>query len=368
VSTDVSCDAEIDCDDLMKRALKLAEHGRGYTGVNPLVGAVVVDRSGRLVGSGYHARLGEAHAEVVALREAGDGARGGTLVVNLEPCCHTGRTGPCTSAILEAGIARVVIAHRDPDVRVSGRGVAALRAAGVEVQEGIGSETALLLNEHYLFFKVAGRPFVTLKLALSLDGFIADADDRSRWLTGPVCRSHAHALRAGHDAILVGARTAIADDPQLTVRHAPGPSPRRFVLVGGTPLPSHLRLLAGQSRATRVGADPSNADWVVGRDDEGSVDLRQVLRRMAADGVSSLLVEGGGVTAGHFVRHDLVNKYVFYYGPRLLGAGRPALSGFHAPLALSARLSIFSVEPLADGLVVTAYPPREGKENPCSPD
>jgi diaminohydroxyphosphoribosylaminopyrimidine deaminase/5-amino-6-(5-phosphoribosylamino)uracil reductase len=352
----------------MKHALKLAEQGRGYTGINPLVGAVVADNSGRVIGTGFHARLGQAHAEVVALQHAGQSARGSTLVVNLEPCCHTGRTGPCTAAIIAAGIRRVVIAHRDPDLRVSGRGVAELRLHGIAVEEGIGAAQARRLNEHYLLFKRLGRPFVTLKLALSLDGFIADCDDRSQWLTGPACRAHAHALRARHDAILVGARTAMTDDPLLTVRDADGPSPRRFVLVGRTALPDDLRLFRDEPRAVRVGVDGAHSDWVIDRDPAGEANLRLLLRRMAEDGISSLLVEGGGITAGHFARAGLVDKFVFYYGPKILGSGQPALTGFAAGLDAAPELSDVTVETLADGLVVTGYARGPKGEVPCLPD
>lgn len=355
VFVNITQSTQIDYVDLMKQVFRLAELGRGHTGVNPLVGAVVLDERGEFAGSGYHARLGEAHAEIAALEAAGLRARGGTLVVNLEPCCHTGRTGPCTQAIIEAGITRVKIAQRDPDRRVSGRGVEELRRAGVEVEEGISLATALRLNEHYLTFKKTGRPFVTLKMALSLDGFVADLDARSQWLTGPACRAHAHALRSRHDAILVGAGTARADNPRLTVRDAPGPSPRRFVLVGRTPLAESLHLCGGTSPATRIGTRESQADWIVDAGTDGYPDLDLALLRMADAGISSVLVEGGAAVAGGFMQRQLVDKVVFYYGRKLLGAGIPALRGWNRTLEAAPELQDVVLEALADGFVVTGY-------------
>lgn len=357
--------ASIDYDDLMKQVINLAERGRGYTGTNPLVGALALDRRGEVVGRGFHARLGEAHAETVALDEAGPRAAGGTLVVNLEPCCHTGRTGPCTRAIIAAGIAQVKMAHRDPDLRVSGRGVEELRGAGIDVEEGIGRRQAERLNEHYLTFKRLGRPFVTLKMALSLDGFVADSDSRSKWLTGPACRAHAHLLRSRHDAVLVGAGTARADDPRLTVRDVKGPSPRRFVVQGHGSLPASLRLFREGQAAVRIGAPGSSADWTVETGPNGFPDLDLALRRMAQEGCSSVLVEGGATLAGSFMEMGLVDKLVFYYGPKLLGSGLSAMKGWTRSLDRAPTLQEVSLEALADGFVVTAYLKEGGG---CSQD
>jgi len=339
----------------MKQAIKLAERGRGHTGVNPLVGALVLDRQGEHAGSGYHARLGGAHAETVALEAAGVRAAGGTLVVNLEPCCHTGRTGPCTRAVIAAGIARVVIAHRDPDRRVAGRGIAELIAAGIDVQEGVCTKEALQLNEHYLTFKQLDRPFVTLKLALSLDGFVADRDARSQWITGPACRAHVHGVRARHDAVLVGAGTALADNPRLTVRDAKGPSPRRFVLQGRRVLPPTLKLFTDGEPAIRIGTLGDFADWSLAPDEEGYPDLKSAMREMACAGISSVLVEGGPTLAGALLQHDLVDKVMLYYGPVLLGSGVPAFRGWERSLEKAPLLSDPKLEALADGFVVTAY-------------
>jgi len=340
----------------MKRALSLASHGVGHTRSNPLVGAVIVDTFGVVVGEGFHRRLGGDHAEIEALSAAGERARGGTLILNLEPCCHTGRTGPCTRAIIDAGISRVVIAHRDPDPRVSGRGVAALTDADIELVEGVERVAAEQLNEVYLLFKRLGRPFITVKLALTLDGFTGDEEGHSRWITGPACRRHAHALRARHDAILVGARTARADDPELDVRDAEGPSPQRFVLVGREEVPLQLRMFAGERPALRVGTEAARSDWVVDADADGLPAVKPFLQELVVNDYASLLVEGGPRIAGLFMRQQLVDRIVLYYGPLMIGRGRPALHQFVADLTGAVRLETHTVESLADGFVVAGRP------------
>jgi diaminohydroxyphosphoribosylaminopyrimidine deaminase/5-amino-6-(5-phosphoribosylamino)uracil reductase len=282
------------------------------------------------------------------------------MIVNLEPCCHTGRTGPCTEAIIAAGLARVVIAHLDPDPRVAGKGVARLRAAGIEVIEGVQETAARAANEHYLRFKALGRPFVTLKLALSLDGLTADDAGRSQWLTGPACRKHAHILRAAHDAVAVGAGTACADDPELTVRHVKGAQPQRFVLKGHRTLDRALKLFTGRQPAIRVGAVGTDADWHVPPDAAGYPDIAGFLQALGRQEYSSLLVEGGARLAAAFVAAQLVDRLVIYYGPLFLGRGRRAFEGWGTVLAAAPRVERLSVQALADGLVVTGSPVWSG--------
>jgi diaminohydroxyphosphoribosylaminopyrimidine deaminase/5-amino-6-(5-phosphoribosylamino)uracil reductase len=337
----------------MKQAIDLAEHGRGRTRSNPMVGAVVLDLRGDLAGTGFHARLGAPHAERVALAQAGERASGGTVVVNLEPCCHHGRTPPCTDAIVESGVKRVVIAHRDPDPRVSGRGVATLEAAGIHVVENVETEAAIELNLHYLHYKQTGRPFVTLKLAMSLDGQVADHRGRSQWITSEACRVHAHLLRSRHDAILVGAQTARADNPRLTVRHAEGVSPQRFVLVGERPLSRDLLLFGEPDPAVRIGVSVDNSDWQVPADSAGLPGVPAVLDVLGRKEYSSLLVEGGPRTASSFIAAGCVERIVLYYGPVLLGQGTPALGTFAADLATAPRLTDMATQPLDGGFVVT---------------
>ncbi len=351
----------IDYVPLMMQALKLATKGRGWTRSNPLVGAVVLDRHGVVTAEGFHERIGSAHAEVVALKLAGLRASGGTLVVNLEPCCHKGRTGPCCDAIIAAEISRVVIAHADPDPRVAGKGIESLRAHGVDVILDVQSAEAEIVNRQYLLFKRLGRPFVTLKMALSLDGFIADAENKSRWITGTECRTHAQRLRSWHDAIVVGATTARLDNPRLTVRDVPGPQPDRFVMQGRTELKETLTMFEGEHAAMRVGLSLENSDWAVPAGTDGYPDVSAFTDRLEKEGYSSLLVEGGSRLAGSFLTAGLVDRLVMYYGPMLLGTGLPAVHGWGASLLSARRYKDISVIALEDGVVWTGYP--EDEEN-----
>lgn len=346
-------ESALDIDHWMARAIELAEGGRGYTRSNPLVGAVVVDSSGEVIATGYHARLGAAHAEAEAIKSAGARSRGAALFVNLEPCCHTGRTGPCTQAIIDAGIERVYVGHRDPDPRVNGQGIQTLREAGIDVVEGVLLEEALRLNEHYNVLKTKRRPFITLKLALTLDGRIADHIGQSHWITGPQCRAHAHALRARHDAIVVGAATARIDNPQLNVRDAEGPSPQRFVIAGAKPLDRGLKMFQEGTPAIVVGT--KEADWTVREDRHGYPDLKSFATRLAESDYSSLMVEGGGRLASQFLQARMVDKLVLYYGFRLVGEGMSALPGFCRDIDRALRLQPVTVTELGDGFVVTGY-------------
>lgn len=341
----------IDYSDWMKAALNLAARGAGFVQSNPKVGAIVLDAAGRQAGTGYHERAGGPHAEVLALDAAGDLARGGTLIVTLEPCCHTGRTPPCTQAIIRSGIERVVAADADPDARVSGRGFDQLRQAGIDVITGVEAELAAQLNVEYLHHRRTGLPWVTLKLALSLDGRTADAAGRSQWISSPACRAHAHGLRGQHEAILVGAGTALADDPVLSLHGAPGLAPKRFVLAGKRQLPSTLRLFQGDLPATRVGTD-ERADWVVRATALGLPDPAHVVKRMGEEGITSLLVEGGSSVAASFLQARLVQRAVIYYGPMFLGEGASAFPGASFALDGAPTLTGMMIEPLQGGLVV----------------
>lgn len=343
--------AAIDYSLPMKAALSLASRGCGFTHPNPVVGAIVLDPEGREVGAGFHEYAGGPHAEIIALEKAGSRARGGTLVVTLEPCCHTGRTGPCTEAIIGAGIRCVVTTHLDPDPRVSGRGLEALRHAGIEVITGVEEEAARHLNRRYLHFKRTGLPWVTLKLATSLDGRIADASGHSQWITSEACRKHAHALRAQHDAILVGAGTARTDDPQLSLHGEPGAPPQRFVLLGRSNLPGELQLFRSDRPARSIGMD-ERADWVVAGAD-GWPDVSAVVHRLGSEGFTALLVEGGGRVAASFLAKGTVQEVVIYYGAVFLGEGRSALAGISFPLDVAPCLTNVELTPLEDGFVVT---------------
>jgi len=303
----------------MRRAIALSARGLGTTSPNPVVGCVVLDATGRVAGEGFHARAGGPHAEVVALEAAGERARGGTAVVTLEPCAHTGRTGPCTSALLASGVRRVLFAVADPDPRAAGGGDV-LRTVGVAVDGGLLAAEAARVNEAWLFAVRVGRPHVTWKYAASLDGRVAAADGSSRWISGAESRADAHRLRAQVDAVLVGTGTALADDPQLTVRDAderPAERQPLRVVVGMRTLPADARLLD----------DAAETLFIHERDP------RSVLAVLHDRGVRSVLLEGGPTLAGCFLAEGLVNRVVGYVAPLLIGeAGLPVVAGLSAHL------------------------------------
>jgi diaminohydroxyphosphoribosylaminopyrimidine deaminase / 5-amino-6-(5-phosphoribosylamino)uracil reductase len=321
--------------DWMAQALALAALGEGTTRPNPLVGCVVVAEDA-VIGRGFHRAAGEPHAESRALAEAGAGARGATLYVNLEPCAHHGRTAPCADAIVRAGIRRVVAAIGDPNPLVDGRGLLALRAAGISVTEGVLEPEARALNAPFLSTHQRHRPWVTLKAAQSLDGRIAASGGSSTWITGDASRRYAHRLRFRHDAVLVGAGTARSDDPRLTVR-LPGidAARRRVVLaprLGLDPAARIFRREDASAPRTRVyvGAACTDAEMAPFRDVADIVpvplgaeglDLVAVLSDLRQAGVQGLLIEGGGKTSGSFLSRGLVDEIVLFIAGRLFGAG-----------------------------------------------
>ncbi|HEX6315502.1 MAG TPA: bifunctional diaminohydroxyphosphoribosylaminopyrimidine deaminase/5-amino-6-(5-phosphoribosylamino)uracil reductase RibD [Gemmatimonadaceae bacterium] len=316
----------------MARALDLAPLGWGQVSPNPLVGAVVVAR-GKLVGEGAHRRYGEAHAEVEALAAAGARARGATLYVTLEPCVHVGKTPPCVDAIIHAGIARVVIALRDPNPEAGG-GAERLRAAGLEVDVGVLTEPAAEMNAPFLNSFRSDRPWVTLKLAMSIDAAIATTAGTTSWLTGAPARQKVHYLRAGSDAIAVGMGTVLADDPMLTVRDADPPrvAPTRVIFsrTGRLPLTSRLaqRTDEGPVVVFATVPDPSyeQALGELGVEVIGAGSLEEALRTLRARGIQSVLVEGGAVLAASLIETDLVDRIVLFQAPVILG--RHALPAF----------------------------------------
>jgi len=327
----------------MGAALALARRGLGNTWPNPSVGCVIA-RNGRVVGRAVTAPGGRPHAEPQALAMAGEAARGATAYVTLEPCCHHGRTPPCADALIAAGIARVVIGARDPDPRVDGQGVARLRAARIEVEEGVLSKEANEVLGGFRQRVTTGRPLVTLKLASTLDGRIATHAGESRWITGPSARREAHALRARHDAILVGVGTVLADDPDLTCR-LPGGRPTPVVRIVAdshlrTPLTARLIVTARETPTwvlLRAGADPDRrralADvgvhlFEVGGAPSG-VDLHAALRALGDEGITRLLVEGGAQIAAALLRDGLVDRIAWFHAPAIMGGdGWPSVQPF----------------------------------------
>lgn len=361
--------------EFMRLALRLARKGVPRTSPNPAVGAVLV-RGGTVVGSGYHRAPGMPHAEIEAIRAAGNAARGADLYVTLEPCAHTGRTGPCTEAIIRAGIKRVAAAMEDPNPLVRGRGFRALAGAGIAVHIGILEPEARLLNESFLRWIVTGRPFVTLKLALSLDGQIAGAAGASRWITGETARARVHRMRAIVDAILVGGKTFRADDPLLTARRPGARNPRRVVLTSDLVRASRSRLLRAGARGTifvsprgahGAGADrlrEAGAQVLLLPSRKGRIDAGVFLAALGREGITSLLVEGGGETAGWLAAAGAVDRYVFFVAPLLLGEGIRAVSGFSAPgPGRGKRLVFTSVRRVGEDLMVTAEPIRHPGKN-----
>jgi len=306
-----------------QRALELAERGRGKTGDNPLVGAVVVqDRD--VVGEGWYEYDGVRHAEVIALEQAGDAARGATLYVTLEPCSHHGRTPPCADAVIEAGIARVVVGARDPNPVVDGRGLERLRAAGVEV-ELLDDLAARRQNEAWRVWKSLGRPFVTYKVAVTLDERVAVPG--RRWVSGEESRRRVHQLRAASDAVAVGMGTVRADSPRLDARDVEVTKQPRRLAFGHGPLPE------GSELELRTGP------------------LEEELRALAAEGVQSLLLEGGPTLATAFLVAGLVDKLLLFVAPILIGEGPRAIGDLAAPLDL---LHV-RTEPSGDDVLLEAY-------------
>jgi diaminohydroxyphosphoribosylaminopyrimidine deaminase/5-amino-6-(5-phosphoribosylamino)uracil reductase len=337
-----------------------------------MVGALVV-RDDVVVGEGFHAEFGAPHAEIVALRAAGDRARGATVYVTLEPCAHHGKTPPCADALIAADVGRVVIAVADPNPKARG-GAARLRAAGIDVLTGVERESACELNAPFFHAFVSDRPWVVLKLALSADGAIAEASRSRRWLTGPESRAEVHRLRAGFDAIAVGLGTARADDPRLTARGEPRPrvAPIRIVFddEARLPLDGTLARTARDVRTLVVARTPDDARAAalerLGVRILRSETLEGALEQLAREGVQSILVEGGAGLAGRLFRRALVDRVIIFRSPVVLGAG--ALGAFaHAPgvsLADAERFQVLETTTFGeDVMTVYALTPA-----PCSPD
>jgi diaminohydroxyphosphoribosylaminopyrimidine deaminase/5-amino-6-(5-phosphoribosylamino)uracil reductase len=319
----------------LERAVELAERGRGTTRPNPLVGAVVVS-DGEVVGEGWHERAGGPHAEVVALAAAGDRARGSTLYVTLEPCAHHGRTPPCADAVIEAGVARVVVAALDPDPRTNGRGIERIRSAAIDVELAGGEleRRARRQNEAFRTWAAKGRPFVTYKAATTIDGRLAASSGDARWVSGEESRRLVHELRAASDAVAVGMGTVRAENPRLTARNVAAERQPRRLAFGHGPLPSGSELELRQ----------------------GSLD--EELARLAAEEVQSLLLEGGPTLAGAFLRAGFLDKLLLFVAPKLVGGddAPPLFAGAGVErMADAIRLTGLEAEPVGEDLLLTAY-------------
>nr|WP_244291435.1 bifunctional diaminohydroxyphosphoribosylaminopyrimidine deaminase/5-amino-6-(5-phosphoribosylamino)uracil reductase RibD [Streptomyces subrutilus] len=347
----------------MRRAVELAARGLGSTSPNPVVGCVVTDASGAVVGEGWHERAGGPHAEVHALRAAGGAARGGTAYVTLEPCNHTGRTGPCARALIEAGITRVVHAVSDPNPQARG-GADTLREAGVTVEAGLLADEAEAGNAAWLTSVRTGRPYVLWKYAATLDGRIAAADGTSRWISSPESRADVHRLRAESDAVVVGSGTLRADDPHLAVRSIEGAvQPLRVVLDTRATVRPGARVLDGAAPTLIAVAAEADTRHLTGVEltrlpaDEDGIRVDALLGELHRRGVRSVLLEGGPTLAGAFVAAGAVDKVVGYLAPVLLGAGPAALADAGiATLTDALRLRITETVRIGTDIRITAVP------------
>lgn len=360
----------------MLRAIELAERGRGRTGPNPLVGAVVVT-AGEVMGEGFHEVVGGPHAEVNALEDAGDGAGGSTMYVTLEPCSHFGRTPPCTEAIIAAGVSMVVMATRDPNPDVAGGGRDVLEAKGVETSQGPYSELARRQNEAYLKWVTTGLPFVTLKMALTFDGKTATRVGDSRWVTSDESRRDVHLMRSWSDAVAVGIGTVLADDPRLTVRmvEVGAKPPLRVVVDGEAATPPSSRVadttdaptlvaVSATAHAERVKALEGRGVEVARMGEAGRVDLRALLEALGSRGVASLMVEGGAELAYSFLEEYLIDRFIFYFAPKIVGGGEaPGAVGGEglARIRDAWKLEFDSVAESGGDIKVIAYPGSGGR-------
>lgn len=367
----------------MHMALQLASKGLGRTSPNPVVGAVIVN-NGQVAGTGFHQKAGTPHAEIHALREAGSLAQGATLYVTLEPCCHHGQTPPCTKAIIQAGIGRVVVATLDPNPLVAGKGIQQLRAAGIQVTVGVLEEEARRQNEVFMKYMTAKRPFCALKMAVTLDGKIATAGGDTRWITGPQSRTFTHRLRSRYDAILVGINTVINDDPLLTCRleERPIQDPVRIILDSKLRISPTARVVNLSSEAPTIIVttrhhDPEKKSLLERRgveiipvdDERGKVNLRSLMEVLAHRNITSVLIEGGAQVAAAFLEANLVDKLYWFMAPKIIG-GQAALSSVsgqgRSQLKDAWQFEIHETNRLGDDLLMILYPRKAGDEA-CSP-
>jgi diaminohydroxyphosphoribosylaminopyrimidine deaminase/5-amino-6-(5-phosphoribosylamino)uracil reductase len=358
--------------EMMARALREARRGLGRTSPNPPVGSVIAAPNGTIIATGYHACCGQPHAEAMALAEAGERARGATLYCTLEPCCHYGRTPPCAEAIVAAGVARVIYAVTDPDPRCAGGGEAVLREGAIDVTSGVLESKVLELYEPYFKHKRTGLPFVTLKMALTLDGKAATKTGDSRWITGETSRELVHHWRDETDAVMVGVGTVLADDPQLTVRvdKADDREPLRVIVDSQARTPVKAQAMTGpgtclvavgpDAPAERVEALRDAGATVVedGLGDSGQIDLQALFALLGARDVMSVLCEGGPTLAAGLVQQALVDKYRFFYAPKLVGdEARTGIGPLGIEKMVDAKhLQLRDVERVGEDILVTAYP------------
>jgi diaminohydroxyphosphoribosylaminopyrimidine deaminase/5-amino-6-(5-phosphoribosylamino)uracil reductase len=355
----------------MRMALRLAAKARGRTSPNPMVGAVVV-KNGKVIARGYHHKAGEPHAEAIALKKAGRAARGATLYVTLEPCSHTDkRTPPCAPLVMQSGVKRVVIAMIDPNPRVSGGGVKALGKAGLEAVTGVLEDEARKLNEAFIKHITTGMPFVTLKIAQTLDGKVATATGESKWITGEKARHEGHRLRDANDAILVGINTVLKDEPSLTTRIPKGRDPIRVIVDSTLRIPVHAGVITQKSPATTIIAtlasapmtkteriQEAGAEVLTVKSSRDRVDLRDLMKKLGRKGIMSVLIEGGPEVHASAIKSGIVDKVVLFVAPVLM-TGRDSLCSIGgvspARLGLAIRLEDVTSRFVGKDLMIEGY-------------
>jgi diaminohydroxyphosphoribosylaminopyrimidine deaminase/5-amino-6-(5-phosphoribosylamino)uracil reductase len=355
----------------MRMALRLAEKGRGRTSPNPMVGAVVV-KSGKVISRGYHRKAGDPHAEAIALKRAGKKAKGATLYVTLEPCSHTNkRTPPCTPLVLQSEVKRVVVSMIDPNPRVSGGGIKTLRKAGIEVVSGVLEREARALNEAYLKYITTGMPFVTLKIAQTLDGKIATASGESKWITSEKAREEGQRLRNSNDAILVGVNTVLKDNPSLTARVPGGRDPIRVIVDSRLRTPVNAKVITQRSSAKTCIATldtmpkdklvkllDNGAEILLARGRIGHIDLKYLMKMLGSFGITSVLIEGGSEVNASALKARIVDKVVMFIAPKLMaGTDARCSIGGKAPAKLSKAISLHDVTSrfIGPDMVVVGY-------------
>lgn len=356
----------------MKRALTLARKGLGHTSPNPAVGCVIV-KNGVIVGEGWHKKAGSNHAEINALEVAGDKAHGADVYVTLEPCCHTGKTPPCTNALISAGVKRVIAGMSDPNPLVAGKGLQSLSNAGIETECGCLEKECHALNRPFIKHVQTGLPYVIYKCAMTLDGKIASATGESRWISGEQSRKLVHKMRAQYDAVMVGVDTILADNPQLTVRHVKGRDPIRIIVDSTLRTPESVTVLGNELAKNTIIATTeenprihlrylqSGVKILVCNSNAKRVDLHDLFAKLGAMGIQSILLEGGSRLAGDALNNGLIDECVFFYAPKVIGS-----DGF-SPFAItgitsmteSIQFSNLDVCTMGNDIVLTAFPEKK---------
>jgi diaminohydroxyphosphoribosylaminopyrimidine deaminase / 5-amino-6-(5-phosphoribosylamino)uracil reductase len=363
----------MDDEQWIRKVLRLAEKGRGRTSPNPMVGAILV-KDGKVIGEGYHAKAGEAHAEIVALQKTREEAKGATLYLNLEPCIHYGKTPPCAPRVIEAGVKRVVIGMKDPNPMVKGKGIEILRMAGLDVEVGILEKDCRRLNEAFCKFILKREPFVILKAAATLDGKIATRNGDSKWISGEASRRFVHKLRDQVDGVLVGIGTVLKDDPLLTARIRGGRDPYRIVLDSRLKIPEEAKVIGtAPSKAIIASTDLAPKEKIerfekrgvrvlILDSKEGKVNLKSCLSKLGEIGVMTLLVEGGSQVNGSFLDECLIDKLLLFLSPRLVGDPRaPGIFGGRGVSNLQEAIALKEIKTkrFGEDILIEGYPPSQ---------